>query len=147
MWTTKSWYLAADPSHCKRKGMGINNCSLAVTCCVNSYALYRIIIIIVMKIPFIDIGDTDKEHQSICLTNTPFKCAKRGCRLIGLLLVCKDCDISSIIWNGVCVCVCALRACVYVGVQKWDNRVDRPLARTLAQYYHYYCSTAHLLDT
>jgi hypothetical protein len=43
-----------------------------------------------MKMPFIDIGDTDNEHQSICVPNKPFKCAKRGCRFIGLSLASKD---------------------------------------------------------
>ena len=57
-----------------------------------------------MKIQFIDIGDT--EHQSICLLNKQFKCAKGDCRFLGLLLSCMNCDILSMIWNDVRVCVC-----------------------------------------
>ena len=87
--------------------MSINNSSLAETCCTNAYALHRIIIT-VMKIQFIDIGDT--EHQSICLLNKQFKCAKGDCRFITglyeLWYVKHDME-----WC-VCVCVCALCACM-----------------------------------
>jgi hypothetical protein len=100
--------MVADLSQCRKKRMSINNCSLAETCCINANALHRIIIT-VMKIQFIDIGDT--QHQSICLLNKQFICAKGDCRFICLLLAYINCDIWSMIWNGVCVCV---RVCVRV---------------------------------